>query len=225
MSIYKIIRNFFPTVCLIVFFSAYAAAVNWRHDLRSAFAESAGTGKPVIVDFSTSWCGWCKKLDKDTFSNKMVQDLSSGFIWARIDGDKEKDLVNKYGVTGYPTVFFLDKDGKVIDRITGYLPPEEFVSRMRAVLGKATPGAGIIGKKGKNPFFERVKSMFGGKIARKPSYELSGIVSVNNGLRALINGCMVSEGDSVEGAKVVSIRGNSVKLLSEGEEIVLELPE
>src|SRR4029078_9147106 len=71
--------------------------------------------KIVMVDFSTSWCGFCKKLDAETFSNHKVKSfLKEKTIAIKVDGDKEKALVAKYKVPGYPTLVFVDGDGKEV---------------------------------------------------------------------------------------------------------------
>src|SRR5436190_18374367 len=74
--------------------------------------------KIVMVDFSTSWCGFCKKLDAETFSNDKVKTfLKEKTIAIKVDGDKEKDLVRKYGIRGYPTLVFVDSEGKEVGRL------------------------------------------------------------------------------------------------------------
>lgn len=97
-------------------------------------ARAKAEGKHVFVDFTTSWCGWCKKMEKETFSRPDVIDLvNNNFIPVRVDGDSNNELNiegfqitekklsrSEFGVRGYPTFWFLKSDGSKLGNITGY---------------------------------------------------------------------------------------------------------
>ncbi len=115
--------------------SAYAA-ITWAGNLNSALKEAKSKSKPVMADFYTDWCGWCKKLDRDTYADPEVVSLSKKFICVKVNGDKYPDLVSKYGVSGYPTIIFLDPAGNKTNAIVGYVNAEGMLSRMNLVLSK-----------------------------------------------------------------------------------------
>jgi len=107
--------------------------LNYEKALEAAKKEK----KLVMLDFTTTWCGWCKVLDRETFSNDKVQVFLKGKTVAiKVDGDKEKDLVKKYKVEGYPTLVFLGNDGKEVGRIVGYKPPDKFMKDVESFTGK-----------------------------------------------------------------------------------------
>lgn len=108
--------------------------IQWYFSFSDGQAEAKKFNKPIMVDFYTDWCGWCKKLDKDVYADSKVADLAKKFICIKIDGDKNKDLVNKYTVRGYPTILFLNPDGSVINTSVGYIPADEFLTRMQKSL-------------------------------------------------------------------------------------------
>ena len=105
------------------------------------------SGKHIVIDFSTAWCGYCKKMDRETFTNSKVIDLiNNDFIPVRIDGDSrrkinlegfittERNLTKKeYGVRGYPTFWFLESDGQKIGAQPGYQPPAQFLGLLNFV--------------------------------------------------------------------------------------------
>lgn len=100
---------------------------------------SKSTDKPTIIDFYADWCAQCKELDKFTYIDPKVIELSKKFNNIKVDLTKgDKEVEGKYKIQGLPVVAFIDKNGKEIEnlRITGFLKPDEFVKVMEKVLGK-----------------------------------------------------------------------------------------
>jgi thiol-disulfide isomerase/thioredoxin len=117
--------------------TALGLAHRWESDIPGALEIATRENKLVMVEFSTSWCGWCKKLDKDTFKNNRVQSvLNKYFVSVRLDGDENKQLVKQYNVRGYPHIVFMDKKGNVVMQKAGYLPPENFMELLYLVVEK-----------------------------------------------------------------------------------------
>ena len=52
---------------------ATAVPVDWQTDYDKSLAKAKEEKKLVMVDLYTDWCGWCKRLDKDTYSDKSVE--------------------------------------------------------------------------------------------------------------------------------------------------------
>lgn len=112
-------------------------AIQWAKDWPSAQKAAAGSGKLIMVDFYTDWCGWCKRLDRDTFPSKTVVDAAKNFVSLKLNAEKEgRQLARKHGVRGYPTILFFDHKGKLVGRIGGYLQPKPFAATMKKVLEK-----------------------------------------------------------------------------------------
>jgi thiol:disulfide interchange protein len=93
--------------------------IKWQPSLNAALKEAKRTGKPIFIDFYADWCGPCKMLDKAYFKPALKQE-SSRWIMVKIDADKDKAAVNKYDVSGLPTMLFLDSNGKIKARKTGF---------------------------------------------------------------------------------------------------------
>lgn len=98
-------------------------------------AEAAKTKKLVFMDFWTDWCGWCKRLDKDTFSDPAVVAAMSDILCYSVDAESEKGapLAQRYGARGYPYLVFAEPDGELCDRISGYLPPADFLREVKRI--------------------------------------------------------------------------------------------
>jgi len=87
-----------------------------------------------MIDFYTDWCGWCKRLDRDTFPDKTVIKLLQNFIPLKLNAERAgRSLARRYGVRGYPTILFLDHKGKLIGRIGGYLKPGPFANALKRI--------------------------------------------------------------------------------------------
>ena len=130
----------FFIICFAAFslLSCYASAdsINWVHSYDEALSRAAKENKPIMTDFSAGWCGWCKKLDRETFADSKVIELSKKFVCLKINGDKDSDIVRKYGVSGYPTILFMDSKGNTIGGRPGYRGPDDMASEMNAILLK-----------------------------------------------------------------------------------------
>lgn len=93
-----------------------------------AIKEAKSSGKLVMLDFYTTWCGPCKMLDKTTWKDEKVQAwLEEYTIPLKVDAEKLRPVAKKFEVSAYPTIVFIDGDEKVVGRFVGYKSPEQFI--------------------------------------------------------------------------------------------------
>jgi thiol:disulfide interchange protein DsbD len=115
------------------------AHLAWREDFSAAEAEARASGKPMLVDFSASWCGACGELERHTFSAPEVVRESQRFVTVRVDLSPGKDSPEKrgylarYAQRGLPLVVIHDASGRESSRVTGFMEADRFVSLLRAV--------------------------------------------------------------------------------------------
>lgn len=92
---------------------AEATGVVFLTDIEEAKKLAAESKKRIFIVFSTTWCGPCKKLDADVWSDaSFAEALSKQFVALKIDGDKQKELTRSFGVTAYPTIVLAEADAK-----------------------------------------------------------------------------------------------------------------
>ena len=82
------------------------AKIEWTADFEGALAQATSETRFVMVDFYTSWCTWCRVLDKKTFSKDEVVAATERMICVKLNAEREVDVARRYGVQSYPTVVF-----------------------------------------------------------------------------------------------------------------------
>jgi len=109
-------------------------------DAGAALGDKSTSGKIVMLDFYTDWCGYCTKMDEEVYTNSDVQKAMQVFEFRKVNPEKSaegKALAEKYGVDGFPTVVFVSAGGDEVHRVVGYQPAEEFVKSLTEAAAKA----------------------------------------------------------------------------------------
>lgn len=124
--------------------------VNFLYDDKNGIAFHKGTWqeaiqkakdehKPIFLDIYATWCGPCKRLKKNTFSNKDVGVyFNQHFINVTYDGEQSEgmNLMKEYGLNSFPSLLFIDFNGQIIVQTTGYHNSEELIAIGKEVAEK-----------------------------------------------------------------------------------------
>jgi len=110
----------------------------WLHDLEKGLKKAKQENKPVFIDFTAEWCGYCKVLDKKTFPDKRVIKESRRFVMIKFDATRHtpetQAVLKEYQITGFPSLMIIDTKGKR-HPLVGYVKPDMLLDFMR----KAAP--------------------------------------------------------------------------------------
>ena len=127
-------------------------AVGWRADFKEAQAATRQTGKPMILKFTADWCGPCRMLSRDVFSDPQVGEFIRGaFVPVIVDvTDRHgagQSIANQFQVDALPTLVVVNADGQEQGRKIGYMDKpalRRWLQGYRSALPVDTPSAGAM---------------------------------------------------------------------------------
>jgi thioredoxin-related protein len=139
-------KTLFILFVFAVFINTNAQEIKWL-TFEEAVEANKTNPKLMLIDVYTDWCGWCKKMDKTTYSNAIIiAYVNKNFHPVKLDGEQKEDIIHegytfkfkqqgrsKYneftatllnGKLSYPTTVFMDENVQVLNRTPGYLDTE-----------------------------------------------------------------------------------------------------
>lgn len=127
-------KNAFILVAVFItsFSLAQTRSIEFEHGtFDEVLAKAKKENKMVFVDCYTTWCGPCKWMAKNVFTNDTAADFyNKNFINAKIDMEKGEgiEIAKKYGIRAYPTLIYLSSEGTQLHRICGSGSVASFVA-------------------------------------------------------------------------------------------------
>ncbi len=112
----------------------------WQDFSNELFQSGLSENRPMIIDFTAQWCGVCKALEMNTFSDVTVQVELKKFLLLQVDATTETNDVaqwtSQFKVLGLPTLLFYDQEGILQEdlTLTHFEDPQPFLQRLKKVL-------------------------------------------------------------------------------------------
>ncbi|MBK9632305.1 MAG: thioredoxin family protein [Saprospiraceae bacterium] len=122
-----------------------AQGIEFFHgSFQEALDKAQAEGKLVFMDAFTTWCGPCRRMAANTFPDASVGNFyNENFINLKVDMEKGegRDLSLRYAINSYPTLLYIDGQGKVVHRVSGGRAPEPFIELGKEALKKIDKSA------------------------------------------------------------------------------------
>ena len=113
------------------------STIRWIEDCEAASRLAEDYEKLMLIEFYSDQCYWCDQLDRNTFTDAKIIQLTSEFVCLKLNSSTDENaltLTKKYNIGGYPTTIFAESSFEEIDRIFGYRDPEAFRPVMEELL-------------------------------------------------------------------------------------------
>ena len=138
------IRNLFIVfiACTFLPVSAQNKHRGFFDDYATALQEANELGQVLMIGFYEKSCFLGKQLNQEVYRSKEFQAITDEIACVKVDIDKDKGgiLADKYRISGCPTVLFTNGAGIELERITSYIPKEEFMGIVTRILkGNSIP--------------------------------------------------------------------------------------
>ena len=140
----KQIRIFlFALLCTVLALPAMAQEGKgiqfFKGTFAQALAKAKAEGKPLFVDFYAVWCGPCKKMEKQIFTQPEVGEyFNKHFVAIQLDAEKPEnvDVAKTYKVEAFPTLGIFDGEGKALSINVGYMNAQELMAMAKTAVGE-----------------------------------------------------------------------------------------
>jgi thioredoxin-related protein len=115
-----------------------------------AYKKNEKRPRKIFVDVYTDWCGWCKVMDRKTFSDpEVIEYVNKNYYAVKLNAEGRKEVkmgefttteqgvASAFNVNSYPTIVYIEKDFKTFTPQPGFREPQQFLADLKTFKEKA----------------------------------------------------------------------------------------
>lgn len=120
-------------------------SIGWRTSYAKAAIEAGSKERPILIEFTATWCGACRQMQQLTFRDQRVIDyLDSAYVPLKIDADEHSDLVSGFRVEAFPTTLVVSPELKIVKRFTGYQSASTLLPELEKIVQEQFAGREVV---------------------------------------------------------------------------------
>ncbi|TGN10353.1 thioredoxin fold domain-containing protein [Leptospira ilyithenensis] len=139
------------SILLFLFVLPLHSETIWETSIGKGLSKAKSQNKPILIDLYADWCAYCKVLEKEIFPDEQVSKVLESFVTIRLNGEEFPNLIQKYGIEGYPTILYIDKDANFHTKLTGLSSKETVLHVSKKVLANPDIESNLKNELKKNP--------------------------------------------------------------------------
>lgn len=117
--------------CSVLAFSGEVPSDGWCSGFEEAEARAKASGSTLLVHFYADWCGPCRRMERDVLNTPSIRSaLGNGVVGVKVNSDRRKDLMRRFGITSLPTDIFLSGSGQLMGQHKGSTDRSRYLARV-----------------------------------------------------------------------------------------------
>jgi len=87
----------------------------------------------MLVKVTADWCGYCKRMKAETFTNAgIIGEINATFVAVELNADTNRELIKRMGVQSLPTILVISPDQQILDREEGFRSAAQLSQLLRS---------------------------------------------------------------------------------------------
>ena len=108
--------------------------------MRSAWRTAQNESRPLLLFVTSSHCPYCRKMQRETLANPAVdRRVRNSFVGVVVDTESSAEVAARLRITGVPTTLVVLPDGRIVDRVEGYVSPKKLLARLESRASRTQP--------------------------------------------------------------------------------------